>query len=53
MKVLLSREELSDGVDRLAALVQNDRGDQPVVLVGVLLAVLCSLRISYEGLMAR
>ena len=36
MEVLLSREELSDGVDRLAALVQNDRGDQPLVLVGVL-----------------
>ena len=36
MEVLLSRKELSDGVDRLAALVQNDRGDQPLVLVGVL-----------------
>ena len=36
MEVLLSREDLSDGVDRLAALVQNDRGDQPLVLVGVL-----------------
>ena len=36
MEVLLSRKELSDGVDRLAALAANDRGDQPLVLVGVL-----------------
>ena len=36
MQVLLSREELSEGVDRLAALVQNDRGTQSLVLVGVL-----------------
>ena len=36
MEVLLSREELSEGVDRLAALVQNDRGTQSLVLVGVL-----------------
>ena len=36
MEVLLSREKLSAGVDRLAGLVQNDRGDQPLVLVGVL-----------------
>ena len=36
MEVLLSREELSEGVDRLAALVQNDHGTQSLVLVGVL-----------------
>ena len=36
MKVLLSREELAEGVGRLATLVQNDRGTQPLVLVGVL-----------------
>ena len=36
MKVLLSREELAEGVDRLATLVQNDHGTQPLVLVGVL-----------------
>jgi hypoxanthine-guanine phosphoribosyltransferase len=36
MEVLLSREELSEGIDRLAHLVENERGEQRLVLVGVL-----------------
>ena len=36
MEVLLSREELSEGIDRLARLVEDDRGEQRLVLVGVL-----------------
>jgi hypoxanthine phosphoribosyltransferase len=36
MEVLLSREELSEGIDRLAHLVDGGRGEQRLVLVGVL-----------------
>ena len=36
MEVLLSREELSEGIDRLAHLVEGERGEQRLVLVGVL-----------------
>ena len=36
MEVLLSREELSEGIDRLARLVEDDRGEQSLVRRGPL-----------------
>lgn len=36
MKVLLSREDLANGVNRLAAEVRRDYGNEPFILLGVL-----------------